>query len=79
MPSPTLKPCPFCGGEAELFAGGDEYELWAKVECAECNASIVESSDYIDRDADALIDEAVAAWNRRAGEGETPTGKGVER
>lgn len=66
MPSPTLRECPFCGGVAELFTGGDEYELWAKVECADCNACIVESSDYSDRDTDKLIEEAIAAWNRRA-------------
>ena len=79
MPSPELKPCPFCGGVAELSCGGDEYELWAKVECADCDANIVASSDYQDRDTDELAKQAVAAWNRRSalGAGETPTGKGV--
>lgn len=47
-----LKPCPFCGGEAEIvMSGGDR-----RVDCKKCGAR----SDWYDTEA-----EAIAAWNRR--------------
>ena len=49
-----LKPCPFCGGEAEIV--GDYYMEWI-AECVECCAS---SMTY------ATEAEAVEAWNTRA-------------
>ena len=49
-----LKPCPFCGGEAEIV--GDDYMEWI-AECVECCAS---SMTY------ATEAEAVEAWNTRA-------------
>lgn len=49
-----LKPCPFCGGEAE-FVGYKSY--W--IICVDCTA---ESAVY---DSKA---EAVEAWNRRVGQ-----------
>lgn len=52
MNNEELKPCPFCGGEAEIvMSGGDR-----RVECKKCGAR----SDWYDTEA-----EAIAAWNRR--------------
>lgn len=64
----TLKPCPFCGGDAEISVHGDEYELVAAVGCADCTARVRITDDTTTRNLDALERAAVAAWNRRAGE-----------
>ena len=46
-----LKPCPFCGGEAEIVG----YTIfWAT--CKECTA---ETKDFDTKE------EAIEAWNRR--------------
>lgn len=49
-----LKPCPFCGGEAEIHPyGGGGYDVWCEGSCgAEINGFRTEA-------------EAVEAWNRR--------------
>ncbi len=57
-----LRPCPFCGGKAELHSAfdGDEY---AVVKCTKCDAKGAEMwmHDYSQQqDADA-----VKAWNER--------------
>lgn len=49
-----LKPCPFCGGEAEFFE--DEFFCRYSVVCTECSAG---TNTYgVERDA-------IDAWNRR--------------
>ena len=48
-----LKPCPFCGGEAELF-GTTESGIFY-VECLNCD---------VNGNFD-MPEEAIAAWNRR--------------
>jgi Lar family restriction alleviation protein len=65
-----LKPCPFCGAEAEIMRAGDEYEMVVAVNCSECSAHVRETDDSIDRDFDRLEAQAVAAWNKRAVEGD---------
>ena len=56
-----LKPCPFCGSEAKLFADKKTYD-WGAVcqqpEC-ECNAKISYCSTR---------EEAIEQWNRRTTE-----------
>ena len=60
--SKTLKPCPFCGGEAEVFMdtctcvedGTSHGPLWFVV-CAECPATVCGSDK----------ESAIAAWNKR--------------
>lgn len=47
-----LKPCPFCGGKAEIIK--DEMHVW--VHCTNCDS---------DTDLYQIQKEAVAAWNRR--------------
>ena len=47
-----LKPCPFCGGRADLDAPQGEDRM---VYCIECCASICDDSNT----------DAIAAWNRR--------------
>jgi Lar family restriction alleviation protein len=49
---PELKPCPFCGGDAEI-CGSDDY-FW--VTCTSCCADVLGSPDK---------EEAVERWNRR--------------
>ncbi len=52
-----LKPCPFCGGEAELMTG----EECAQVQCLKMKFHL---GPYVWGDNDASM-EAIAAWNTR--------------
>ena len=72
----SIKPCPFCGGEAELMVGGiavvpefDDAGICLGgiintapdyVECQVCHAT---GPDFCKNDGG--IGSAVAAWNRR--------------
>ena len=66
-----LKPCPFCGGEAEIsYYATEQSNLPAGrfVECVSCAAtgpSFEIQGDAPDRDEYTQA-EAAAAWNRRA-------------
>lgn len=53
----TVKPCPFCGGEAELWRASGERTAW--IACVG-RCSVLVSKEH---KTDA---EAIAAWNRRA-------------
>lgn len=60
---PDLKPCPFCGGKARLIKKswtefGGPYDF--TVHCDDCSAGI--------RCYFPTENEAIEAWNRRAGE-----------
>lgn len=61
MTKTRLKPCPFCGAEAEII-GEDEYQ----VICMECDGSI---DRFFDTEEEAAKD-----WNCRSSENEL-TGK----
>ena len=60
-----LKPCPFCGGEAEIAEGTFDGKSTSYVKCKKCWARgefFFLSPKY------ASNQKAVEAWNRRAGE-----------
>ena len=50
-----LKPCPFCGGDAEIKKRGNSVSYWV-VYCAPCRAEVKGTTR----------EEATEAWNRRA-------------
>lgn len=52
-----LKPCPFCGGEAQLI----DMRCLHWVCCIECGARVQSTKFAEEGDA-----EAIAKWNRRA-------------
>lgn len=50
-----LKPCPFCGGEADLIMGAN----WYQVGCRKCDITTATMPMYDN------VDRAVALWNTR--------------
>ena len=64
--SEELKPCPFCGGKAELYES-EAYNL--KTETKEKNIRwFVMCEQCTALTCGALKKKAIEAWNRRAGE-----------
>ncbi len=65
-----LKPCPFCGGKAEIWMLNENGQscrnaLWAKdlyIECSTCHAASATFEKTIDKNA---LEQAVSAWNQR--------------
>lgn len=78
-----LKPCPFCGGKAKMFATYPEAHfrkvVWdIKVYCMKCNIALPNSNYRVEAqlDADGAVEIikddrplAIEAWNRRADNG----------
>ena len=56
-----LKPCPFCGGKAELVEDVWSDNEYCYVTCVDCHAGT---------NACDTQDEAVAKWNSRVSEAE---------
>lgn len=54
-PTPTLEPCPFCGGEARHLPGKSGYWI-ERVICDACHFHLLEMGSHT----------AVERWNRRA-------------
>lgn len=71
MKMPELKPCPFCGGEAELNFRKDCCSWFIK--CTNCNARTEgwchndrKSGKEIYESIIGCVEDAAYAWNRRA-------------
>ena len=63
MSEEKLLPCPFCGGEVQLFK--DDWNKYGAY-CVECEATV---GVHLDKGWRAILankEEAIAAWNRRA-------------
>lgn len=64
----TLKPCPFCGGEAEMFAGeyrdGGCVANYAYVRCKRCGTRTYEFREHMT--SDEVMGYAAEVWNERA-------------
>lgn len=57
-----LKPCPFCGGEAEHKIFEDEFfTIYCRVECKPCG--VMMTKEY------TTGNEGAIAWNRRVNDG----------
>ena len=57
---PTLRECPFCGGEAFTGYAIYDYNYWG-VSCKKCGAYV--PVDFLNGDTE---ERAIEAWNRRA-------------
>lgn len=64
-----LKPCPFCGGQAELYSTKRDkrkvlgiYHMIATIKCKSCPAEIKQAG----QDNDRAFKNAAELWNRRA-------------
>ena len=66
-----LKPCPFCGGNAELFVGNfvcNDTSLPYEIRCKDifgCGACIRESISPYSKDYEKLVKNLYNRWNRR--------------
>lgn len=62
-----LKPCPFCGGEAEVVNRREIQgeQLTAYVECKGCGASGKIVFQTLNKRDIEYISEAIEAWERR--------------
>ena len=60
-----LKPCPFCGCDAQLDHDQVGFNLYSKVRCVNCHCSTKKFGISTKVSSDEL---AIEAWNKRAGE-----------
>lgn len=72
----ALKPCPFCGGEAEfVFA---PYSKRGAIRCSVCLSEARENVEGNARGVWENAEDAIAIWNRRAIKSQFTDGHGVE-
>lgn len=73
----NLKPCPFCNGEADLWANCGRYGYFVFCECSVCSAK--SKAFNLGRDLPDDWEDTVAArrardaWNRRWSDAEPHT------
>lgn len=58
-----LKPCPFCGGKADITKFYNGFSEWYTVQCFNCHVSQTGNSYH-------SVERAVEEWNKRADESE---------
>ena len=58
MKGTELKPCPFCGGQANHEIFSDGFFVWCRVECKPCGVMLTVPCE--------TRNEGINAWNRRA-------------
>ena len=58
----SLKPCPFCGGKAELSENLDAILGWVKVVCTNCHVS---TETFTRGCIEEREKEVIDLWNRR--------------
>jgi len=60
-----LKPCPFCGGEAELITRGNQYtkKRSAEIECGKCHTKQITGA--IRGTIEWCKETAIKKWNNR--------------
>ena len=85
--SEVLKPCPFCGADAELELGSDHHGDWFNLGCSRhwdhqrnpdhTNTCIAGRILYTETDVPQA--EAIAAWNTRTASAPVATEAMVER
>lgn len=69
-----LKPCPFCGGEAEMYNGTDITGKYWYIRCKKCysrGTGVYESLRELEPQEEYTAitgawEKAVEAWNKRA-------------
>ena len=62
-----LKPCPFCGGEAEYIERGNEHIglKETSIRCKSCNTTQVHKWIKYKFDFEFVHKKTIEAWNRR--------------
>ena len=74
-----LKPCPFCGGKAEIkrinygHNGMGKFTETYQAFCRECGIKFIKESEFAMKEGQILIykngyEDCVKAWNTRTGE-----------
>ena len=63
-----LKPCPFCGGEAEIKYIGNEHtkSRSAQIKCKTWGCGIKKTVSAMRFNIDWCEEKVIKAWNRRA-------------
>lgn len=67
MKKPELRPCPCCGGNADLDSyPGSEWTVSGTYHCVRCSVCYLRTCDY------SSAKRAVETWNRRVSDHENP-------
>ena len=68
-----LKPCPFCGGEANVHSDGDAFSSpFLEIYCSQCNTSMIRYINVLESD-EHNREGIIQRWNTRASDWHTGT------